>query len=99
MPHSIDLRNHSIIQTLFFNRNISSRELPISIVISQTNPHKMVTMNGTRGYPLYRYEPSIAAAVIFCILFLLATIIHSVQMVKTRTWFLTAFVLGGLCKL
>ncbi|KAF3073949.1 hypothetical protein CI102_11976 [Trichoderma harzianum] len=47
-------------------------------------------------WSFYRYVPSVAAAVIFCILFLVATGLHLFQMFKTKTWFLTALVFGCL---
>jgi hypothetical protein len=58
----------------------------------------MAASSSKSGYPLYQYTPSTGASILFCILFLFTTILHFVQMVKTKTWFLTAFVLGGLCK-
>lgn len=48
-------------------------------------------------WSFYRYVPSVAAAVIFCLLFLVATGLHLFQMFKTKTWFLTAMVFGCLC--
>ncbi|KAF5574381.1 RTA1 like [Fusarium pseudoanthophilum] len=45
----------------------------------------------------YHYNPSLAAAVIFIILFTATTILHFFQMIQTRTWFFLAFSLGGIC--
>lgn len=53
--------------------------------------------DGNELFQLYRYEPSMAAAVIFIILFLAITAIHTYQMVRTKTWFFVPFVLGGFC--
>jgi len=50
-------------------------------------------------YKLYHYEPSIPAASAFAILFLITCILHIWQMVKDRTWFFTAFIIGGFCKI
>lgn len=50
------------------------------------------------SFDLYSYDPSMAAAVIFIILFLLITIIHTYQMFRTRTWFFIPFLLGGCCE-
>ena len=47
-------------------------------------------------FALYRYEPSKPAATIFTILFALTTILHLLQMIRTRAWYLTALVIGGL---
>jgi hypothetical protein len=44
---------------------------------------------------LYRYDPSMAAAVIFIVLFLAITGLHTYQLIMTRTWFFTCFVVGG----
>ncbi|KAF2179923.1 RTA1 like protein [Zopfia rhizophila CBS 207.26] len=46
-------------------------------------------------FMLYRYDPSMAAAVIFIILFILVTAIHLYQMIRTRLWIFIPFVLGG----
>jgi hypothetical protein len=48
-------------------------------------------------FKLFRYNPSMAAAVIFIILFLLISTLHLYQMVRTRTWIFIPFVLGGFC--
>lgn len=50
-------------------------------------------------FVLYRYDPSLAAAVIFLVLFKLSTILHAVQAVRTRSWYLTPFIIGGICEL
>ncbi|TID27568.1 RTA1 domain protein [Venturia nashicola] len=50
------------------------------------------------GFSYYRYDPSVAAAILFIVLFSLATLLHAYQMFRTRTWFLIPFVLGGLCE-
>ncbi|KAH7112498.1 putative RTM1-like protein [Dendryphion nanum] len=46
-------------------------------------------------FKLYRYDPSMAAAVIFIILFLLITVVHAYQLMRTRAWILIPFVIGG----
>ena len=51
----------------------------------------------TIDFKLYRYDPSMAAAVVFIILFLIATGLHLYQMLRTRTWILIPFILGGVC--
>lgn len=48
------------------------------------------------GFKLYRYDPSIAAAVIFIIAFTLTTLLHGYQMIRTRTWFFIPFFIGGI---
>ncbi|CAI6332794.1 unnamed protein product [Periconia digitata] len=51
--------------------------------------------NGANDFRLYRYDPSMAAAVIFIILFTLITAIHSYQLIRTRAWIFIPFVIGG----
>ena len=50
------------------------------------------------GFVFYHYEPTMAGAVIFVILFALSTIWHAIQMGATRTWFMIPFLIGGICK-
>jgi hypothetical protein len=50
------------------------------------------------GFKYYYYEPSMAAAVLFTILFALSTGLHFAQMLKSRTWFMIPFVIGGVCE-
>ncbi|KAI5782046.1 RTA1 like protein-domain-containing protein [Peziza echinospora] len=46
-------------------------------------------------YQLYKYAPSLAAAILFTILFLVTTIFHTFQMIKFRSWYWIPFVVGG----
>lgn len=52
--------------------------------------------NDGSSFVLYRYHPSLAAAAIFVVLFGLTTGFHVYQTVKKRSWFLIAFIIGGL---
>lgn len=47
-------------------------------------------------FVFYYYQPLMAAAITFIVLFGLATLLHSFQMVKQRTWFMIPFVIGGI---
>ncbi|TKA26840.1 hypothetical protein B0A50_04286 [Salinomyces thailandicus] len=47
-------------------------------------------------YQYYHYVPSIAAAIVFAILFGASTAMHTYQMFKTKTWFLVPFLIGGI---
>lgn len=49
------------------------------------------------NWAFYRFVPSVAAAIIFCLLFLFATGLHIYQMWKAKAWFLTALVVGCVC--
>ncbi|EPS45626.1 hypothetical protein H072_385 [Dactylellina haptotyla CBS 200.50] len=44
---------------------------------------------------VYRYEPSLAAAIIFVVAFSLTSALHTFQLSRTRTWFFIAFAVGG----
>ncbi|KAH7122075.1 RTA1 like protein-domain-containing protein [Dactylonectria estremocensis] len=46
-------------------------------------------------FSLYRYDPSMAAAVIFIVLFMAITGLHLYQLIVTKTWFFAWFVAGG----
>ncbi|KAJ5176921.1 RTA-like protein [Penicillium canariense] len=48
------------------------------------------------GYYLWKYIPSLAAAIIFLLLFIAATAFHSWKLYKTKARFCIAFVLGGI---
>jgi hypothetical protein len=47
-------------------------------------------------FKLYRYDPSMAAAVIFIILFILVTTLHFYHMIRTKTYFFVPLVMGGI---
>ncbi|KAK1999869.1 RTA1-domain-containing protein [Colletotrichum falcatum] len=46
----------------------------------------------------YRFKPSTAAAILFCTAYTLTTGLHVAQMTRARTWYMAAFVVGGLCE-
>ncbi|KAB8068857.1 RTA1-domain-containing protein [Aspergillus leporis] len=54
------------------------------------------TQESSVSFSFYHYDPSMAGAVIFIVLFLGTTLFHIYQMVKTRTWFFIPFVIGGI---
>ncbi|RAH72927.1 RTA1 domain-containing protein [Aspergillus aculeatinus CBS 121060] len=47
-------------------------------------------------FTLYYYAPSSAAAGIFVVLFGLSTLLHFYQLVRTRSWFMIPFFIGGI---
>jgi hypothetical protein len=49
------------------------------------------------GFKYYHYDPSLAAAVLFLILFFLTTTLHLYQLLRTRTWYFIPFLVGGFC--
>lgn len=53
----------------------------------------MVTINP------YGYNPSAVAAMIFVVLFAIATLWHVVIMARLRAWYFIVLIIGGCCKL
>lgn len=50
------------------------------------------------GFTFYNYEPSLAAAAAFVIIFTITTLVHLWQMFRHRTWYFIPFLIGCLCK-
>jgi len=50
------------------------------------------------AFELYHYKPSLAAAILFLVMFTMTTSLHIYQVIRTRTWFFIAFCCGGLCE-
>ena len=48
-------------------------------------------------FKYYEYDPSIAAACIFAVIFGLLTIWHMVLIAKHKTWYFIPLIIGGLC--
>jgi hypothetical protein len=53
-------------------------------------------MAGDSHYKYYNYDPSLAAAVIYTILFAATTLLHIYQLIRSWTWYFTALVIGGI---
>jgi hypothetical protein len=66
------------------------REKPASSIMGDSGGHI--------DFQLYRYTPSVPAAVIFTILFLGTTAYHLYQLIKCRSWYFCAFISGGICE-
>jgi hypothetical protein len=56
----------------------------------------MAQLKSHNGYYLWNYLPSVAAAVIFILLFIVTAGLHGWRMFKTRTWFCIPFFIGCL---
>jgi hypothetical protein len=63
----------------------------------RTMPEYHPDINDPNVFVLYRYRPSLAAAVLFIILFLLTTLFHTLQIWRKRTWYFIPLVIGGIC--
>lgn len=48
-------------------------------------------------FKYYRYDPSMAAAIIFIVLFFATTMLHLYQLVRTKTWIIIPLLVGGIC--
>lgn len=60
-------------------------------------PNKTVNMVAIpTGYEFYKYNPSIAGAAVFIVLFFIATAYHGYRAWNYRAKFFIVFVLGGL---
>ncbi|KAH6955884.1 RTA1 like protein-domain-containing protein [Ilyonectria sp. MPI-CAGE-AT-0026] len=46
----------------------------------------------------YRFEPSVAVNVLFIVLFGISSLLHGFQIWKTKTWYLSALVAGGVAE-
>jgi hypothetical protein len=55
-------------------------------------------MAAPEKFILYAYQPSMAGAAIFIVLFALSAIYHAFLLVTHRTWYFIPFVVGCLCK-
>ena len=53
--------------------------------------------NPNSSLKYFHYDPSLAAAVIFVILFLSTTAWHTLQLCRTRAWIMIPLVVGGYC--
>ncbi|CAM1510928.1 Fc.00g084410.m01.CDS01 [Cosmosporella sp. VM-42] len=59
----------------------------------------MPKLDTYHGVHLWYYVPSLPAAIIFTIIFTVATIAHSWKMFKARMWFCLPFVIGGVLEI
>ncbi|KAE8154306.1 RTA1 like protein-domain-containing protein [Aspergillus avenaceus] len=57
-----------------------------------------MSSNADQGFDfeLYRYTPSLPAAIIFIVLFVLTTAYHLYQVLRSRCWYFLIFVTGGI---
>jgi len=50
------------------------------------------------GFSYYQYEPSMPAAVVAMLAFLITSLFHSYQLTRTRSWYLIPLIVGGYSK-
>lgn len=49
-------------------------------------------------FKLYRYDPSLPAAIVSVAVFAILTAAHTWRLLRVRAYYFTAFTIGGLCK-
>lgn len=91
------------LRTLFAPCNFDLGSLAKRLIIHTSNLRYFIsspTMSEGEAvdFKLFRYDPNLGAAVLFVILFLIASALHTYQYIVTRTWFWTAFIVGCWCK-
>ncbi|KAJ0346633.1 hypothetical protein COL154_008500 [Colletotrichum chrysophilum] len=59
----------------------------------------MPELQSHNGYYLWHYVPSMVAAIIFEVLFVLVTLYHAWMIARTKTWFCIVFVIGGILEI
>lgn len=70
---------------------------PSFMMTSTPNPNGCVAWSpSTYGTSVYGYRPSFDLGAIFCALFGVSLLLHSVQTLWKKQWWLLAFVLGAL---
>lgn len=52
----------------------------------------------TIDFKLYRYTPSLPAAIVAAVLFLALTTWHLLKLIRYKSYYFTAFIIGGLCQ-
>ena len=57
----------------------------------------MSGQNDDHCFKYYRYDPSLAAAILFTISFLITTLLHTYQLIRTKTWIVIPLIVGGFC--
>ncbi|KAM0199394.1 hypothetical protein ACHAPA_009694 [Fusarium lateritium] len=56
----------------------------------------MAGSDAPQAYVFYNYNPSMAAAVVFIVVFGLSSLLHTYQLVRARTWYFIPFLIGCL---
>lgn len=72
-----------------------ARELAMSLTSRNATEAELANAN---TFKLYHYDPTVAEAVIFALLFSATTALHFWQLFKSRCWFLLPLATGGICE-
>lgn len=49
-------------------------------------------------FKLYRYDPSLPAAVVSTVVFAVLSVLHTWRLIRVRAYYFTPFVIGGFCR-
>jgi hypothetical protein len=61
-------------------------------------PPRCIPNYADAQWAYYRFAPSVPANVVFVVLFGMSALLHVLQMSKTRTWYLSALIIGALAE-
>lgn len=89
---------------MFLHQTITQLSSLISIVLPEKLEDLPVMLNSRdsanadNDFELYRYTPSLPAAIHSVIVFAILTAIHTVRLRQARATYFIPFTVGGLCK-
>jgi hypothetical protein len=49
-------------------------------------------------FKLYRYDPSLPAAIVSTVVFAVLSVLHTWRLIRVRAYYFTPFVVGGFCR-
>lgn len=97
-PSSSQLQTQFSLYSISFGKVFSTANTTLSFKFhfAMSIP-AMVSARG-ETYALYQYTPSVAAAVIFLILFFCTTAMHIFQAGRRKTYYFIPLIIGGICE-
>ncbi len=75
---------------------LSPRDLPLAATLSNSGRGKGCVPYDAAIPPTYRYDPTLAPAIIFSIVFGLSMIVHVAQVIVKRKWWYATFAIGAV---
>lgn len=60
--------------------------------------HDAAVASEAFDFKLYRYTPSLPAAIVFAAVFAVLSALHTWQLARHRAYYFTAFTVGGYCE-
>jgi uncharacterized membrane protein len=89
-PHGVTITALFLTRTAYAPENSQHRPADNAMADKQENVHG--------DFKFYRYDPSLAANVVFVVLFAAVAIGHAVLLTKRKVWYFIPFVIGCICK-